>query len=1049
MQTEFSAIEVPGEANPLTEGILYHVLRSASSTNPTQIQTGTKQLQEWEKQRRYYPLLQAVFLDKSLPYEVRYLAIIQLKNGIDKYWRKTATNAVTKEDKSQIRSRLLESAVNEADQRLALQNALVVAKVVRIEYPHDWPDLFHQILQILRASAEPDAFRLQLPRTLLILLYIVKELSTGRLLRTRQNLQAVAPEILNVLGTIYVNKMQTWQSFFRDGGDDEAGALESIENSLLAIKILRRLIMSGYEFPGREKDVHDFWTLSRSHFGALLPYVMDDGSPLAPPVRKLVEKHLIQLAKFHLAMATDHPADFVLLPDSLNLVRAYWTLISRLGETWGSKSIDGAKIGTDGDQEDDAPILERLGLKGLLLIRACVKMVFYPTQTFRYKHQQEKEERAKATHLIKTELLTDDLVREMISALVTRFFVFRPSDLRMWEEEPDEWEKMEEGAEDWEFAVRPCAEKLFLDLAKNFKELIIQPLLQVFYSVATPENEDILFKDSVYTAIGLAADVLHDELDFDSFIENTLVPEAQKQKPGFNIIRRRIAIIISQWIAVKIAKEKKPIVYQIFQHLMDKSDPLNDQVVRVTAGRKFKDIADEWEFDANNFLPYAPGILDRLMALVQEVELPETKMGLLNTISIIVERLEHNITPYANSIVSLLPPLWEQSGEEHLMKQAILTILARLTNAMKADSRTFHSSFLPIIQSAIEPNSETQVYLLEDALDLWTSIIAQTPSAPEPTPPELLNLIQYLLPLFSMDNDTLRKAIEITEAYLLLAPAAVLADNFRPQLLRSLAELMGQLKPEASGAIGHLMQCIIRGADGLGGENAMKVLVSDLISSSFLAKVMEGLHGAWTHHQQHGPYRELPSRAVDGVVETDYFTVLARIGIASPPVLLEALSSVGNEGLEKTLDWVLEEWFGHIENIGDGPNKKLMVLALTRLMEVEGGAVMLPRLQSLIVAWTDMLAELLDGMDDASADCLYWPEEPGPYQPAEPEAPEDARKRQLIYSDPVHQTNLVAFVREHLQEAIRAAGGEERFREEWLGNVDKDVLKGFGELGIM
>jgi hypothetical protein len=32
-----------------------------------------------------------VFLDQSLPLEVRYLAIIQLKNGIDKYWRKTAT----------------------------------------------------------------------------------------------------------------------------------------------------------------------------------------------------------------------------------------------------------------------------------------------------------------------------------------------------------------------------------------------------------------------------------------------------------------------------------------------------------------------------------------------------------------------------------------------------------------------------------------------------------------------------------------------------------------------------------------------------------------------------------------------------------------------------------------------------------------------------------------------------------------------------------------------------------------------------------------------
>lgn len=138
MQVEFAAIEVAAETNPLTEGILYHVLRSASSADPTQIQTGTKQLQQWEKAKGYYPLLQSVFLDKSLPLEVRYLAIIQLKNGIDKYWRKTAANAVGKEDKAAIRSRLLESGVNEADQRLALQNALVIAKIVRFEFPNDW-----------------------------------------------------------------------------------------------------------------------------------------------------------------------------------------------------------------------------------------------------------------------------------------------------------------------------------------------------------------------------------------------------------------------------------------------------------------------------------------------------------------------------------------------------------------------------------------------------------------------------------------------------------------------------------------------------------------------------------------------------------------------------------------------------------------------------------------------------------------------------------------------------------------------------------------------
>lgn len=37
-----------------------------------------------------------------------------------------------------IRSRLLSSGLDEEDHRLALQDALVIAKVARYEYPGDW-----------------------------------------------------------------------------------------------------------------------------------------------------------------------------------------------------------------------------------------------------------------------------------------------------------------------------------------------------------------------------------------------------------------------------------------------------------------------------------------------------------------------------------------------------------------------------------------------------------------------------------------------------------------------------------------------------------------------------------------------------------------------------------------------------------------------------------------------------------------------------------------------------------------------------------------------
>ena len=136
--TTFEAIELPQEANPLNQQTLLNTLTRATSTDRQQVQTGTQQLQNWEKQPGFYSSLQTVFIDKCLPLEVRHLSAIQLKNGIDKYWRKTASNAISKEEKALIRSRCLESGIHEPDHRLALQNALVIAKITRFEFPHDW-----------------------------------------------------------------------------------------------------------------------------------------------------------------------------------------------------------------------------------------------------------------------------------------------------------------------------------------------------------------------------------------------------------------------------------------------------------------------------------------------------------------------------------------------------------------------------------------------------------------------------------------------------------------------------------------------------------------------------------------------------------------------------------------------------------------------------------------------------------------------------------------------------------------------------------------------
>ncbi|KAL8800375.1 MAG: hypothetical protein Q9182_005230 [Xanthomendoza sp. 2 TL-2023] len=1035
------AIEVAGEANPLSIETLYHTLAAASSSDSQQIKTGTQQLENWEKQRGYYSSLQTLFVDTSLPVEVRYLCIIQLKNGIDKYWRRTASNAVTKDEKSLIRSRAIESGTNEPDSRLALQNALMIAKIIRHEFPDAWPDAISSIVSNLRQATQSGSSQLRLTRALLILLEVIKEMSTARIARTRASLQEAALEMFQVLGKIYVDKLQTWMTFLHQSGADEGGAIESIEQSLLALRVLRRLLVAGWDFPNRSTEVRDYFNLLGNHLRELLPLAADETSSLHENIRRLVDKHLHQIAKLHVNLARTHPAGFALLPNAVQLVSAYWNLVSRFGETYGSQHLTVSGVSSSDDDELSTPIMEYLSLKGLLLLRAFVKMVFSPAQTFKYQHAEAKEEKTQSRQIIRETLLTEDFAQIVMQTLVTRFFVFTPRDLRDWEEQPEEWERREEGEDDvWDFSIRSCAEKLFLDLMLNYKEQLVQPLLSVFGTVAKDlESRDIFLKDSVYDAIGLAAAVLEDRIDFGIFLRKILAQEVQIDQPGYNVLRRRIAIVLGQWLPIKDGLDR-PQVYQIFQHLLDKSSPRNDLIVRITAGRQLKNIIIPFEFKFEEFKPYTATILYRLLALIEEVELSETKLALLNTLTVLIQSVEIQIAPFADQIIACLPPLWEQADAEFLMKQSILGVLSSLILAIKGDAPRYHRLVIPLIDSSVKINSETRVYLLEDALDLWVNLLQQTPST---AVSEVIPLVPHLFPMLEAGSDTLRKALEITETYVYLAPTQMLASI--SMILNPLRRLLEpSVKREASGLVLSILELLMQSALELGGNEALTTLVSQLLEFDVLQAILSGLHSAHIANQTTGPHR-LKSW-LDVLAETDCFSLLARLALASPSLLIDAITAaISNERFETSMDWILSEWFRHFDNISHPEKKKLNCLGVTALLQT-GQPWIMEHLQELMSIWTEVIVELYDSIDRKDDSLVYWDVEA--FKGAS-ETAEEERIRKLMFEDPVHRLDMKPFIRDHMQNAINASGGNESFQAQWVVNVDKAVLGEFGKLGVI
>jgi hypothetical protein len=415
----------------------------------------------------------------------------------------------------------------------------------------------------------------------------------------------------------------------------------------------------------------------------------------------------------------------------------------------------------------------------------------------------------------------------------------------------------------------------------------------------------------------------------------------------------------------------------------------------------------------------------------------EIRMPILDTIRAIAVRLEHRISQFADEIVSILPSLWEGSGEEHLIKQAILTLMSTLVTAMKGNAQRYHAMILPLIQRAVEPGSEMQVYLMEEALDLWVTILAQTPS---PASPEVLALAESAFPLLEIGSDNLRNVLNIVDSYILLAQEAMLGDTVRLRLLSYMTNLLGVSKRELAGLVITIVEDIIRAAEVLGGPNGVKQVAKDLHECGYTEKIFEGLRDAWEAHQSTGPSRKYPK--LDDVVETDYFTILARIALADPSVFATIMSSVGN--VAEVWRWLSTEWFRHFDSMANIDRQKLSCLALTRLLELPPPMtpIILERLQDYFAMWTSVINEMIGGRDD-HGDNLIWQTNEG----NEFEGPEDVRRRLHAGSDPVHTIHTFNFVKERLGQVVAVCGGEEVFQRDWAVNVDKDVLVGFQDLG--
>ncbi|XP_054411579.1 importin-11 isoform X1 [Pongo abelii] len=972
--------------------VVLQVLTQATSQDTAVLKPAEEQLKQWETQPGFYSVLLNIFTNHTLDINVRWLAVLYFKHGIDRYWRRVAPHALSEEEKTTLRAGLITN-FNEPINQIATQIAVLIAKVARLDCPRQWPELIPTLIESVKVQDD-----LRQHRALLTFYHVTKTLASKRLAADRKLFYDLASGIYNFACSLWNHHTDTFLQQVSSG--NEAAILSSLERTLLSLKVLRKLTVNGFVEPHKNVEVMGFL---HGIFERLKQFLECSRSIGTDNVcRDRLEKTIILFTKVLLDFLDQHPFSFTpLIQRSLEFSVSY--VFTEVGE---------------------GVTFERFIVQCMNLIKMIVKNYAYkPSKNFEDSSPETLE-----AHKIKMAFFTYPTLTEICRRLVSHYFLLTEEELTMWEEDPEGFTVEETGGDSWKYSLRPCTEVLFIDIFHEYNQTLTPVLLEMMQTLQGPTNvEDmnaLLIKDAVYNAVGLAAYELFDSVDFDQWFKNQLLPELQVIHNRYKPLRRRVIWLIGQWISVKFKSDLRPMLYEAICNLLQDQD----LVVRIETATTLKLTVDDFEFRTDQFLPYLETMFTLLFQLLQQVTECDTKMHVLHVLSCVIERVNMQIRPYVGCLVQYLPLLWKQSEEHNMLRCAILTTLIHLVQGLGADSKNLYPFLLPVIQLSTDVSQPPHVYLLEDGLELWLVTLENSPCIT----PELLRIFQNMSPLLELSSENLRTCFKIINGYIFLSSTEFL-QTYAVGLCQSFCELLKEITTEGQVQVlkvRWLRPVIPALWEAEVVENALKVnpVLGPQMFQPILPYVFKGI--------------------IEGerypVVMSTYLGVMGRVLLQNTSFfssLLNEMAHKFNQEMDQLLGNMIEMWVDRMDNITQPERRKLSALALLSLLPSDNSVIQ-DKFCGIINISVEGLHDVMteDPETGTYKDCMLMShlEEPKVTEDEEPPTEQDKRKKMLALKDPVHTVSLQQFIYEKLK-AQQEMLGEQGFQS-LMETVDTEIV---------
>ncbi|XP_078253485.1 importin-11 isoform X3 [Rhinoraja longicauda] len=850
--------------------VVLQALTQATSQDTAILKPAEERLKQWETQPGFYSALLNIFINHTLDVNVRWLAVLYFKNGIDRYWRRIAPHALAEEEKASLRAGLIAN-FNEPVNQIAIQIGVLIAKIARLDCPRNWPELIPTLLESVRVQDD-----LCQHRALLAFYHVTKTLASKKLVADKKLFQELASGIYTFVCSLWNHHAD---SFLQQTCIGETAAINSLERTLLSLKVLRKLTVHGFVEPHKNLELMEFLNTVFERLKQFLECRRQINAESS--CSEKLEKTIILFTKVLLDFLDYHPFSFI-------------SLIRRSLEFAVSYTFTSAGEGV---------VFERFIVQCMNLIKMIVKNDAYKPA----KNTEASKPETLEAHKIKIYFFNYSTLTEICRRLVSHYFLLTPEELSMWEEDPEGFAVEEAGGDSYKYSLRPCTEVLFLDVFHEYSQTLTPVLLEMVQNLHGPTNvEDtvgLVIKDAVYNAIGLAAYELFDNVDFDQWFKSQLLAELQVAHIRYKVIRRRVIWLIGQWISVKFKSELRPMLYEAILSLMQDQD----RVVRIETATTLKLAVDDFAFRTEQFLPYLESIFGLLFQLLQQVTECDTKMHVLHVISCVIERVGMQIRPYVGCLVQYLPLLWKQSEDHNMLRCAILTTLIHLVQGLGADSKNLYPFLLPVIQLSTDVAQPPHVYLLEDGLELWLATLENSPSIT----PELLGVFQNMSALLELSSENVKTCFQIINAYIFLSSSEFL-QNFAAALCQSFHELMQDITTEGQVQVLKVVENVLKVNPTLGPQMFQPLL------PSVLKGILDG--------------ERYP------VVMSTYLGITGRVLLQNTVFFSSLLNQIAlelNQVMDQLLGNLIEMWVERMDNITQPERRKLSALALLSLLPSE------------------------------------------------------------------------------------------------------------------